>query len=241
MRNKRTTTSIALSICFSITLALLCRAAAAADAAIYSPDLPAGTICAVPIEKLHPTQFAVGEWEVDRRAENIARKNAKKLKEYLREHQVEIVIGPEGVPYLTDGHHLSLALLKAGVATSVDARVEANWRELKPDEFWKKMRQAEKVYLYDNRGKGPLEPSQLPKKVTEMTDDPYRSLAWEVKERGGIKKSPVEFSEFKWANFLGARIKIDKTPGSFERAVESALRICHSSKAKDLPGYLPAP
>jgi hypothetical protein len=222
-----------------IGFAALCRVAAAADAVPYSPDLPAGTICAVPIDKLHPTQSAVGMWEVDRRAENIARKNAKKLKEYLQEHQAEIVIGPGGVPYLTDGHHLSLALLKAKIATTVDARVEANWRELKPDEFWKKMKLTEKVYLYDNRGKGPLEPAQLPKKVTDMSDDPYRSLAWAVKERGGIKKSPISFSEFKWANFFRARIKIDSTPGSFERAIETALRICHSPEAKDLPGYLP--
>jgi hypothetical protein len=217
---------------------LLSAIAAAADAVPYSPDLPAGAICTVSIDRLHPTQFAVGKWEVERRAENIARKKAKALKRYLDEHQAKIVIGPRGVPYLIDGHHLSLALLKAKVATTVDARVEANWHELKPEEFWERMKQTKRVYLY-RCGKGPFSPTQLPTGVAELADDPYRSLAWAVKERGGIKKSPVSFSEFEWADFFRSRIAIGNTPDSFERAITAALQLCHSPEAKNLPGHIP--
>ncbi len=109
---------------------------AAGDIVPYDPALPVKSLCQVPIERLRPTQFAVGYREVDDRAKEIVQKSPKKLKAYVEEHLPLIVIGPGGQPFLIDGHHLSLALLKSGVATSVEARVEANWRELSSAEFW---------------------------------------------------------------------------------------------------------
>ncbi|MGO8925927.1 MAG: ParB-like protein [Limisphaerales bacterium] len=210
--------------------------AGAGDVVPYNPALPAKSLCQVGIERLRPTQFAVGYREVDDRAKEIARKSPKKLKAYVEEHLPLIVIGPDDQPYLIDGHHLARALLKARI-NSVEVRVEANWRHLSPAEFWNQMKEHGWVYLYDNRGQGPLEVEKLPKTVTEMADDPYRALAWAVRKRGGLHKTNGSFDEFKWANFFRSRVPIGSQPGDFDRAVKAALKISHSPEAKDLPGY----
>src|SRR3974390_2934691 len=92
----------------------LCVPLLARDVGKFDPSLPAGSFCRVPIEKLRPTQFAVGYWEVDRRATSIAHKSRTELDSYLKQHLALLVIGPGGEPYLVDGHHLCMAMLKAG-------------------------------------------------------------------------------------------------------------------------------
>jgi hypothetical protein len=215
------------------------RLAAADDLAPLDPTLPAKSRCQVAIDKLHPTQFAVGYWEVDRRAAHIPHKSPAKLKAYLEAHPVLAVIGPGGQPYLVDGHHLCLALLKNGMAKTVEVRVEANWRGLTQADFWRKMQEHGWVYLYDHKGRGPLDPDKLPHKVTELADDPYRSLAWEVRKRGGYGKTTASFAEFQWAAYFRPRVAIGSSQADFERAAEAALKICHSPEAKGLPGYSP--
>jgi hypothetical protein len=205
----------------------------------FDPTLPPGTWCRVAIEKVHPTQFAVGYWEVKQRAANIARHGSKRLGTYLDEHVALLVVGPGGEPYLVDGHHLCLAMLKAGRGTTVEARVVANWRDLPVAEFWSKMRESNYVYPFDNQGRGPLDVEKLPRKVTELTDDPYRSLAWAVRNRGGFQKTTASFSEFQWANFFRKRIEIGPKAKDFEKAVQAALKISHTVEAKNLPGYTP--
>ena len=217
----------------------LCVPLLAGELAAFDSAMPPGTSCLVAIGKVHPTQFAVGYWEVKQRAANIARHGPERLEIYEEEHVALLVVGPGGEPYLVDGHHLCLAMLKAGRGTTVEARVVANWRVLTVAEFWSKMRQSKYVYPYDNQGRGPLEVEKLPKKVTELTDDPYRSLAWEVRNRGGFQKTTASFAEFQWANFFRKRIGIGPKARDFEKAVKAALRICHGAEAKNLPGYTP--
>ena len=217
----------------------LCVPLLARELAGFDPAMPPGTSCQVAIEKVHPTQFAVGYWEVKQRAANIARHGPGRLEIYEEEHLALLVVGPGGVPYLVDGHHLCLAMLKAGRGTTVEARVVANWRDLPVAEFWSKMRETNYVYPYDNHGRGPLEVEKLPKKVTELTDDPYRSLAWAVRNRGGFQKTMVSFAEFQWANFFRKRIGISQKGKGFEKAVEAALKVSHTDEAKNLPGYTP--
>lgn len=77
---------------------------------------------------MRPTQFAVGYWEVDRRAKLLATKTRQKLAVYLEEPLPQIVVGPDA-PYLIDGHHVTLALKKASSATTVTAKIAANLRD----------------------------------------------------------------------------------------------------------------
>jgi len=221
-----------------ILVLLLCRAAFAEQVIPYDSNLAAGTVCTVEIAKLRPTQFAVGEWEVEKRAEKIAQLKPKKLEEYLGNHQPVVVIGPQGIPYVIDGHHLCCALLKAGIRTTVEVKVEANLHRLDTALFWDVMKDSGWVYLYDEKGRGPFAPDRLPKSVAELADDPYRSLAWAVCERGGWDKSNSSFAEFRWAEFFRSRVRIDDRSG-FGKAVAEALDLCHRPEAKALPGYIP--
>lgn len=222
-----------------VAVCCLATRAAADDATPFNPSLPAKSRCQVAIAQLHPTQFAVGYREVEERGRNIAQKSPHKLKAYIEEHLPLVVVGPGGAPYLVDGHHLCLALCKFHVADRVEARIEANWRDLSPTEFWKKMKEHDWVYLYDCQGRGPLDPEELPKQVTELADDPYRALAWEVRKRGGYAKNSATFSEFRWANYFRTRIPLGSGESGFEQAVEAALKISHAPEAQALPGFSP--
>ena len=224
---------------FGVIIVLLFGRAAFSEKTVpYDPTLTAGTICTVEIAKLRPTQFAVGKWEVEKRAEKIAQLKPKKLEEYLADHEAAVVIGPLGVPYLVDGHHLCCALLKAKIRSTVEVKVQANLHRLDRNLFWEVMKDSGWVYLSDENGRGPFAPDRLPQSVTELADDPYRSLAWAVRERGGWNKSFFSYAEFRWAEFFRPRVKIlDRS--SFEQAVVEALNLCHQPEAKDLPGYIP--
>jgi hypothetical protein len=224
----------------SIVVWLVCFVLArAADVPPFDPSLPPKSRCVVAIEAVRPTQFAVGYREVEERAQHIVGKSPKKFNKYMEEHLPLLVVGPGGVPYLIDGHHLALALLKNRVSDHFEARIEANWRDMSPADFWKNMQQHGWVYLYDNEGHGPLAPDRLPQKVTGLVEDPYRALAWEVRKRNGYSKTGASFAEFKWANYFRSRIAIGTAAGDFDRAIEAALNICHLPAAKDLPGYEP--
>jgi hypothetical protein len=75
--------------------------------------------------------------------------------------------------------------------------------------------------------------SQIPAKIGELQDDPYRSLASELRRRGGYAKDNTPFSEFLWADFLRGQISID----NFDRAVQEALDVVRSKGARYLPGW----
>jgi hypothetical protein len=220
-------------------LTLSTRLVPAEEAVPFAPALPADALCSVEIAKLRPTQFAVGKWEVDRRAAKIAKLKPKKFSEYLDEHRATIVIGPQGAPYIVDGHHLCCALMKSKLRTAVDAKVAANLSRLAPGDFWAAMKKKDWVYPYDENGRGPLDVERLPKSLADLADDPYRSLAWAVREQGGWEKSLSSFAEFQWAQFFRPRIKIENQPGGIEKAIEQAVKISRTPEAKDLPGYLP--
>ena len=66
------------------------------------------------------------------------------------------------------------------------------------------------VYLFDRAGGGPQQPATLPTHIKDLKFDPYRSLAWIVREHHGYVKNNAPFSEFKWANFFRTRILLDQ-------------------------------
>jgi len=42
--------------------------------------------------------------------------------------------------------------------------------------------------------------------MADLADDPYRSVAGELRRQGGFAKDTTPFSEFLWADFLRRRI-----------------------------------
>jgi hypothetical protein len=76
--------------------------------------------------------------------------------------------------------------------------------------------------------------------VRGLADDPYRSLAWAVREAGGFTKVDVPFFEFKWADFFRKRIVIERTENGPKKAFEEAMKLARSSEASHLPGFVGA-
>jgi hypothetical protein len=136
--------------------ALLALAAFAAPAETYvpfRPDLPLGAACQLSAEKLHPTQLSLGWREGVAKKAAIEAKDPAALEAYLKDKDVPIVIGPGGVPYLTDGHHTLRALLESSVADKTAyGHVLANWSALEPAEFWRRMQDNNYVYLKNAAG-----------------------------------------------------------------------------------------
>ena len=208
---------------------------------LYEPTMEPGAECEVPLELLHPTQFTIGWREVRMRAAKLAEKKKGKLASYLEEHIVPIVIGPKGEPYILDHHHLVASLLEKKIRPTVPARIVANERGTGDYEFWKMMREHLWVHPYDEKGRGPISVTLLPASVTGLKDDPYRTLAWAVREEGGYDKhDEIPYADFKWASFFRAHLPFEDTAAGFAAAVPKAVELAKSPTAKALPGYLGA-
>jgi hypothetical protein len=79
--------------------------------------------------------------------------------------------------------------------------------------------------------------SDMPKAVDKLIDDPYRSLAGELRRAGGFAKDPTPFSEFLCADFLRRRMKRKVVETNFDAALEKALQLAKSIDANYLPGW----
>lgn len=226
-------------ICLSIGFLLGCvnpTLADLKDLKICQPDNKKKDQCLYFAEKLHPTQFAVGMLMVEEKKSDLNKLKKEEYEAYLKAHPVPVMIGPDGVFYPTDHHHLARAVLELGKSFMV-VEVKENWKNLEKGEFWKKMIEAQFVYLYDENGQGPLLPEKLPVSMMDLKDDPYRSLAALSREKNCYDKSDQPFAEFKWAQFFRSKIKIEGSDKKLKNAVKDSLRLCHLPEAKDLPGY----
>jgi len=169
------------------------------------------------VKDLSPTQFAVGKAEIKVRAGHMRKKLKKdpvKLHDYLRVRPIPIVVRGDKF-YLVDHHHLVRALYDVehesrGDNICVFVKVLSNGSTLEEIYFWKTMHERNLVYLFDQAGGGPQPPQTLPKHIKNLAFDPYRSLAWIVREQHGYLKNNLPFSEFKWANFFRSRILLDQ-------------------------------
>jgi hypothetical protein len=187
------------------------------------------------ILSLRPTQISVGMQEVRRKRDEWKKRTSTDLEKFLSSHMVPTILGPGGEHYLIDHHHLALALHEEGI-DSVFVTVVADLSRLASDPFWNMMDFHNWSHPYD--GKGQRRPfSDLPKKVTGMQDDPYRSLAGELRNRGGFAKDSTPFAEFPWADFFRPRVKAKTIGSDFEAALTEALELARTGDADYLPGW----
>jgi len=197
---------------------------------IHEPSLHA-----TPVLDLRPTQMTLGMGEVVRKRKSWKSQGAKALAEFLAHHMVPVVVGPGGRRYLIDHHHLARALHDEGV-DSVFVTIVADFSRLDADAFWNIMDFHGWTHPFDGRGRRRAY-ADLPKTVAAMEDDPYRSLAGELRYVGGFAKDSTPFSEFVWADFLRRRIKPKDLRKSFVAATEKALTLAKSEEANYLPGW----
>lgn len=188
----------------------------------------------VAIADLRPTQITLGMREVeDRRRRWRALK--KRKQQFLDTHMIPVILGPEGRHYIIDHHHLTRALHDEG-AKEVLVTVVADLKKLKKDSFWFVMDSRDWTHPFDEHGKR-CDVKDIPKSVDKMIDDPYRSLAGELRRVGGYSKETTPFSEFLWADFLRHRIKKKIVEKHYARALKEAQKLAKSHDADYLPGW----
>ena len=189
----------------------------------------------VGITDLRPTQITVGMREVAAKRARWREESKRKKPEYLGKHMIPVVLGPRDRHYIIDHHHLALALHHEGVK-DVLITVVANLHNLDSDSFWFVLDNQNWMHPFDDNGRR-RGYAEIPKSVRGLVDDPFRSLAGELRRAGGFAKDTTPFSEFLWADFLRRRIKRKAVEDNFAHAVERALQIAKSREADYLPGW----
>ena len=189
----------------------------------------------VPIAELRPTQITVGFHEVAEKRRHWASLTDDKRQRFLTSHLVPVLLGPKGRHYVTDHHHLALALHREG-AKDVAVTVVKDLSMLDKDAFWVFIDNRALCHPYNDAGVR-VDFSDIPKTIDGLKDDPFRSLAGALRRAGGYAKDTTPFAEFLWADFLRRRIKRKAVEADFGAAVVEALSLAKSGEAKFLPGW----
>ena len=189
----------------------------------------------VAVVDLRPTQITVGMREVLVKRKRWRETATKKGEKFLGKHMIPVILGPKLRHYVTDHHHLARALYDEGVK-DVAVTIAVDLSKLEPDAFWTVMDDRNWMHPFDVKGRR-RHYRDIPKSVAELVDDPFRSLAGELRRAGGFAKDTTQFSEFLWADFLRRRMKRKEVERDFDRAVEEALELAKSDAADYLPGW----
>jgi hypothetical protein len=188
------------------------------------------------LEKLHPTQITVGKLEVSLKRKQWSELGKKARTDALASHWFPAILGPENRYYIVDHHHFGLALLEEEVKTvSLMLQKDLSW--LDPDMFWTVMDHHQWVHPYDSQGVR-NDFHTVPKRLEQLQDDPYRSLAGELRRAGGYAKDVTPFSEFLWADFFRSRITPTVIAQDFATALTKAKKLARSQDARYLPGWV---
>ncbi len=189
----------------------------------------------IPITDLRPTQMTVGMREVQEKRKRLRDHPTKKIGKFLGSHMIPVVQGPKGRLYVVDHHHLALALHKERIG-DVLVTVISNLEDLDGDAFWTVLDHHGWSHPYDDEGRRRTF-RDIPKSLAELADDPYRSLAGEIRRAGGFAKDTTPFSEFLWADFFRRGVKRKLVENKFRAAVREAMIMAKSREARYLPGW----
>jgi hypothetical protein len=189
----------------------------------------------VEIAALRPTQMTVGFREVARKRAEWRKRQERDGPNFLGRHVIPAVLGPKQRRHVVDNHHLARALHEEGVE-HVLVTVVADLSGLEKSAFWTFMDSRNWLHPFDADGKR-QGLDRIPKTIDALADDPYRSLAGELRRAGGYAKDETLYSEFLWADFLRRRIDRKAVESDFQGSVARALDLAHRPEASYLPGW----
>jgi hypothetical protein len=190
----------------------------------------------VPVAALRPTQMTIGLKEVERKQQEWAALGKKKRRATMREVLFPAVIGPDEAYFILDHHHTAVALVNEH-ASKVQVGVVKDLSALRPMDFWIYLDHLSWVHPYDQHGRR-RSLKDMPSDLKALRDDPYRSLAGEVRDRGGFAKSDAPFLEFLWTNYFRANVRSEWVRSHYRKALKRALHLALSAKTKHLPGWV---
>ena len=205
------------------------------------------------LDAMRPTQCAVGYLEVDLKMQELrerAQDNGN-LAKYLKTHPIPAVLGPDGRMYLTDHHHMGLALIRLSDEWDNSEQPAAHnpyrmcsfevvkdlsdRHDLSMPKFFSKLEEHHLCHPFDGQGH---RVKAIPKYLTELVDDPYRSLAGLARKAGAYDKVNVPFTEFIWADYLRDKVSAALiTPAHLAQAIAQTIVLAHAPEAHALPGY----
>ena len=188
----------------------------------------------IPILDLRPTQITVGMREVEEKRRGW-REKGDKAATFLGSHMIPVVLGPKRRNYILDHHHLALALHLEGVEHILTS-VVSDLSGLDKETFWFVLAHKNWMHVYDAGGKLRAH-DDIPKSITGLQDDPFRSLAGELRRAGGYAKDTLYYSEFLWADYLRRNMKEKMVADDFDKALERALDLAKDRQARYLPGW----
>ena len=199
-----------------------------------------GDICKCNLRDLRPLQGAIGMAEVQVKANAIKKDREGEWRD-LKNDPIKVVRGPGGEFFVTDHHHGARAWMQAGESTG-ECELQCDLSTLDPDKFWSVLRDHRLARLKDKDGNG-VSPGDMPHSIGELTNDPYRSLAYFVRKDHAICRSKMkqkEFAEFEWADWY--RNKPELPVGDVEAApqtfVTKAEGLARGSPDDRPDGYL---
>jgi hypothetical protein len=188
------------------------------------------------LAELLPTQGAIGYADVSQKRAEWQQLSKKMRKTLIAQHWFPSVLGPKGRYYIVDHHHLGMALHQEGQETVLlTVLKELSWLDV--DTFWRVMEFHQWAHRYSETGKR-MAFKQLPVRVSELKDDPYRSLAGLARKAGAFAKDITPFSEFLWADYFRSKIKKQQLQHAMDDAVSLALSLAKHPEASYLPGFV---
>jgi hypothetical protein len=154
----------------------------------------------------------------------------------IAEKPVPFVLGPGGLTFAIDHHHVASALRCTGIKT-MPAVLVADFSSLSRQEFWLSMEDHRWTYPYDAKGQRKSF-ADMPLHVWDTEDDEFRSLAASVRDAGGYEKTSVPLEEFRWADLFRSYLSYPRTDDEYVSIERQALKLAKSKMAAGLPGYV---
>jgi hypothetical protein len=190
------------------------------------------------ILKLRPTQVALGLKEVEFKVKSMKKMPTKELATLLDTKIVPIVLSPNNEIFMVDHHHYVRACWELDI-DKVSVKSIADFSNKTVQDFWHEMKRKAWVYPRDQYG-APVNPHyHLPDNIKGLADDPYRSIAWMVRERGGFYKVSTPFAEFHWGDFFREHLKHHPRTDGYRVCTEEALILSQEDITQHLPGFRP--
>jgi hypothetical protein len=195
-------------IAFAAAASLPMQAVLAADAlAPCSSDSQKNTLCQCELAKLHPTQIGIGELRV----QELVQESDKKFIKHADKKPAKILVGPNGIFYITDGHHHARAMLErldshqshldSTTCLVIENDVQASFSS--DADFWDWMTQNQHARLEGgDSANGKVKPGVFPPaSLRDMQDDSYRSLAGFLQDACDINMDE-DYDQFRWADYM---------------------------------------
>lgn len=189
---------------------------------------------------LRPTQITVGGAEVAAKRAQWKLLKHKERAQTLQAHWFPAVRGPGGAFFIVDHHHLGRALYEESVRRVWVMQLD-DLCETQGEQFWRLMEFHRWAHPFDEKGKR-RGFSAIPADVSQLRDDPYRSLAGFVRKAGGYAKDAAPYAEFLWADYFrplvpARALKPSASEVMPQTAIDHAVALARLPSARCLPGW----